>query len=98
MAQGIASLTKFVVKGEGSCIGGKHPDPTLDGFPKLAWMVWHPKHGNKVFTEDQAATVEDIALAVCETPDYEALAARFGTTHEHIAQAIEYAVRAKFLG
>ena len=60
-------------------------------------MVWHPKHGNKVFTEDQAATVEDIALAACETPDVVALAARFGTTAEHARQAIDYVLAAAFL-
>jgi hypothetical protein len=98
MAEGKASVAKFTVKGEGSCVGGKHPDPPLDKFPRLAWTVSHPRHGSKVFTEDQAAAVEDIALAACETPDYEALAARFGTTPEHVRQAIDYALSAGFLG
>jgi len=98
MSQGIVTLTKFVVQGDGSCVGGKHPDPPLDKFPRLAWMVSHPRHGSKVFTEDQAATVEDIAMTACETPDHEALAARFGTTAEHVRQAIDYALAAGFLG
>lgn len=84
--------------GNASCMGGKFPDPPLSGFSLLAWSVWHEKHGNQVFTEDGAASVQDIAIAACETPNYEALAARFGTTTEHVAQAIEYALRAKFLG
>ena len=98
MADGAATLTKFTVKGKGSCVGGKHPDLPLDQFPRLAWMVSHSRHGSKVFTEDQAASVEDIALAACETPDYEALAARFGTTADHIGEAVDYAVKAGFLG
>ncbi len=98
MADGKADLARFTITGTGSCVGGKHPDPPLDGFPKLAWMVSHPVHGSKVFTEDQKASVEDIAIAACETPDYEALASRFGTSAEHISQAVAYAVKAGFLG
>jgi hypothetical protein len=97
MATGTATLGRFAVKGDGSCIGGKHPDPPLDKFPKLAWAVWHPKHGNKVFTEDQAVTVEDIAIAACEVHDLDVLAARFKTTPEHARQAIEYALAAQYL-
>ena len=84
--------------GSASCLGGKHPDPPLHGMPLLGWQVWHEKHGNQVFTEDGAASVQDIAIAACETPNYEALASRFGTTPDHVSQAVEYAVRAKFLG
>ena len=58
-------------------------------------MAWS---GNKVHTEDGAASVEDVALALIETPDFAALAARFGTSEEHVAQAIAYAVKAGFLG
>ncbi len=83
--------------GEASCIGGKHPDPPLDKFPLLAWMVSHPKHGSKVFTEDGAASVEDIALDVAATPSYEALALKHGTTSEHVRQAIDYALAAGFI-
>lgn len=83
--------------GLASCVGGKHPDPLLDGFPLLGWQDPHPVHGKKVFTEDGAATVEDIAAAVCTVPDYEALARQFGTTAVHVSQAIEYALKPQFL-
>jgi|SRR5271157_1378994 len=92
------SLGSLKCVGAASCIGGKHPDPPLDAFPLLAWMVSHPRHGSKVFTEDGAASVEAIALDVAAMPSYEALAARHGTTAEHVRQAIEYALAAGFLG
>jgi len=91
------SLGSLKCVGTADCVGGKHPDPPLDGFPLLAWMVRHPKHGSKVFTEDNAASVEDIALAACYTPNYDALAEKFATTPEHVHQAIDYAVKAGFL-
>lgn len=98
MADGKASLAQYSIVGTATCVGGKHPDPPLDGFPKLVWMVSHPVHGSRVFTEDQAASVEQIALAACETPSFDAIAARFGTTHEHVSQAIAYALKAGYLG
>ncbi len=98
MADGKATVTKFTVKGDATCVGGRYPDHPLAGFPRLAWMAPHPAYGHKVFIDDQKATVEDIALAACETPDYEALAARFGTTTAHISDAIAYAVKVGFLG
>jgi len=88
------SLGGLKCVGTASCVGGKHPDPPLDAFPLLAWMVSHPRHGSKVFTEDGAASVEAIALDVATTPSYEVLAAEHGTTAEHVRQAIEYAVKA----
>ncbi len=93
-----AVLPKLKIVGAGSCIGGKHPEPPIDKHPLLAWMVSHPRHGSKVFTEDQAATVEDIAIAACETPNLDALAYKFGTTAEHVRQAVDYALAAHFLG
>ena len=98
MSASALHLGGLVCVGSASCIGGKHPDPPLDNFPLLAWMVSHPRHGSKVFTEDQAATVEDIALDVTATPSYEALAAKHSTTPEHVRQAIDYALAAGFLG
>ena len=98
MASGSISLQDLKVVGTGSCVGGKHPDPPIDKYPLLAWMVKHPRHESKVFTEDQAASVEDIAVAACETPNLDVLAARFGTTAEHVRQAVDYALAAHFLG
>ena len=83
--------------GLASCVGGKHPEPALDAYPLLGWMNDHPRHGRKVFTEDGAATVEEIALAACETPGLDILANRFGTTPAHVHQAIAYALKAQFL-
>jgi len=98
MADAEISLGTLKCVGTASCLGGKHPDPPLDAFPLLAWMVSHPRHGSKVFTEDGTASVEAIALDASTTSSYEALAAQHGTTPEHVRQAIEYALAAKFLG
>lgn len=83
--------------GKAECVGGKHPDPPLDKWPLLVWSPSHEQHGKNVFTEDGSATVEDIATAACETPNYEALAGRFHTTPEHVAQAVDYAFASGFL-
>jgi len=98
MADAAIDLGSLKCIGTADCIGGKHPDPPLDAFPLLAWMVSHPRHGSKVFTEDGAASVEQIGLDAATTPSYEALAVKHGTTAEHVRQAIEYALAAKFLG
>ncbi len=94
-----SAITLHTLKctGTADCVGGKHPDPPLDAFPLLAWMVKHPRHESKVFTEDGAASVEAIALDVVTTPDYQALAVKHGTTVEHVRQAVDYAVKAGFL-
>ncbi len=84
--------------GKANCVGGKHPDPPLDRWPLLAWMVNHPDHGSKVFTEDGRASVEQIALDIATMHDYEAVAAKYGTTPDHVAQAVDYAVAAGYLG
>lgn len=97
MAQGKADLHKYEVSGQGSCVGGTHPDPPLDKWPKLAWHPKHPVHGARVITEDGVASVEEIASAACETPNLDVLAERFHTSPEHVAQAIDYAVAAKYL-
>ncbi len=98
MPESSINLSGLKCVGTASCVGGKHPDPPLDKFPLLAWMVSHPRHGSKVFTEDGAASVEAIATQVATTPDYVALAKDHGTTVEHVRQAIDYALAAKFLG
>jgi hypothetical protein len=92
MASATVTTAPLHVVGKAECVGGKHPDPPLDDYPLLAWS------GKKVHTEDGRATVEDLAVAVAHTPDFAALAARFGTTDEHVAQAVAYAVKAGFLG
>ena len=87
------------VKGEGFCIGGRHPEPPIDKFPLLAWTHNHPKFGKMtVHLEDHKASVEDIAIAFAERPDFAAIATKFGTTEEHARQAVDYAVASSFLG
>jgi hypothetical protein len=87
------------VTGKGHCKGGVNPHPPFHDYPLLAWThLGHPQHGDNVFTEDQKASVHDIALAVAETPNHEAVAAKFGTTVEHVNQAVAYACKSGFLG
>ena len=97
MASADVNLTTLHCTGEAGCLGGKHPDPPLDAWPLLVWSPRHEAHGDLVFTEDGKASVEAVALAVAETPDYDALASRFGTTAEHVRQAVDYALAAGFL-
>lgn len=97
MASADVNLTTFHCTGKADCVGGKHPDPPLDTYPLLVWGPAHPTHGDKVGTEDGKATVEAIALALAESPDFDALAARFGTTPEHARQAVDYALAAGFM-
>lgn len=85
------------VTGEASCVGGKHPDPPLDKYPLLAWSVSHPEHGAKVFTEDGKASVESIAVEAAVSPSFQVVADKFSTTLDHVAQAVDYALRAGFL-
>lgn len=86
-------LTEDVVaRGEGRCEGGARPDPPIDRYPLLAWA------GGAVRTEDGRASVSEIAVAFAETPSLDALAARFGTTPHHAAQAMDYAIEAGFPG
>ena len=87
------------VTGKGHCKGGVNPHPPFHDYPLLAWTHHgHPVHGDDVFTEDQKASVHDIALACAETQDYETVAAKFGTTSKHVSQAVKYALVAGFLG
>jgi hypothetical protein len=67
------------------------PDPPIDAHPLLVWT------GGEVKTEDGKATAEDIGLAAMEMPDLDTLAKQFGTTPDHVSQAIDYAVKAGYL-
>jgi hypothetical protein len=98
MSESQVGISNVKCIGEASCLGGRNPEPPLDKFPLLAWGHGHSVHGSKVFTEDGATSVEDIAIAACETPDYEVLAANHRTTVEHVRQALDYAFAAGFLG
>lgn len=83
----------FACTGKAGCVGGIHEVPPIDSFPLLAWRGNHPKFGDKVFLCDQTASADEIALALAETPDISVLASRFGTTDEHVSQAIAYSVK-----
>ncbi len=78
--------------GSGGCVGGApEPNPPIHDFPLLVWS------DGQVRTEDGRTTVRDIARAYPDDPRIGTLAARFGTSHSHIAQAVQYAVKAGLL-
>jgi uncharacterized protein (DUF433 family) len=62
----------------------------LDGFPLLAYAP--DQHGPGVRTEDKGVLVSEIVAASADQPDHAALAARFGTTADHVKQALAYAL------
>lgn len=66
----------------------------LDDYPRLVYAPG--QHGPGIRTEDNGTAVEDIATAAAETPSYDALAARFNTTVDHVADAIRYAIDTGF--
>lgn len=67
----------------------------LDGFPLLAFAP--SQHGPGIRTEDKGVPVADIATEYAVNPDAEAVAAKFGTTAAHVAEAIRYAAAVKFV-
>lgn len=64
----------------------------LDGYPRLVYAP--AQHGREVRTEDHGVKVSDIVVAFAATPDPETVAAAFGTSPEHVAEAVRYAVEA----
>jgi len=62
----------------------------LDAYPLLAYAP--AQHGPGIRTEDKGIPVADIVAKVAELPSFDALAAHFGTTADHVAQALAYAV------
>lgn len=67
----------------------------LDGFPLLVHAPG--QHGPGIRTEDNGTPVEDLCLAAAENPNLDAVAARFGTTVNHLLQALDYAAKAGFV-
>lgn len=90
-------LDELKVSAHISCEGGIGPPIPIHHYPLLAWMPAHHVHGPSVFTEDQKVSVADIARAVPESPSFAALADRFGTTVEHVRQALDYAMECGLL-
>jgi hypothetical protein len=98
MAEMKVDFAGVTATGKGSCHGGVHPHPPFHDYHFLAWMhTGHPRHGMQVFLEDQTASVEEIATEFATTHDLAGTAAKFGTTEEHVQQAVAYALRAGFL-
>ncbi len=71
-------------------VGHKPGVERLDRWPLLvhAPSQWGPG----VRTEDHGIPVEDLAAAVAESPDYARIAHAFGTTADHVAQAVDYVI------
>jgi uncharacterized protein (DUF433 family) len=67
----------------------------LDGFPLLAFSP--SQYGPGVRTEDRGVPVEAIATEYAANPDAEAVAAKFGTTAAHVADALKYAHAVNFV-
>jgi hypothetical protein len=90
---------KLKIKGEAFCIGGQHPTQPIDKYPMLAWLYDHPKFGRMtVFLEDHSASVEQVALALVELHAFDAVAKKFGTSLDHVEQAVKYAEESGYMG
>jgi hypothetical protein len=97
LVHGHASITlaPACVVATGECVGGERLDPPLDGFPLLAHDPG--TFGKEVHTEDGRASVREIAIVFVHTLNAEAVAAKFGTTVDHVIQAVDYARKAGLL-
>lgn len=76
--------------GKGGCEGGFDPHPALRLFPYLSYVPGHPVHGNQVQTEDGRVSVTELGIASSLITDNQALADKYGTTIEHVRQALSY--------
>jgi hypothetical protein len=65
---------------------------SLAGYPLLVYAP--SQHGPGIRTEDNGTPVHDICVAFAEHPHPEAIAERFGTTPDHVAEAVRYAAEA----
>ncbi len=92
-AKAAIDLAKIALKASAAVLH-KPGAVMLDGYPHLVYAP--AQHGPGIRTENNGTKVEDIASAVSETPDYEILAARFGVTTDHVADAVRYAVAVGF--
>jgi hypothetical protein len=96
---GNVAIDKLKATGVGFSTGGKHPSPPLHGYSLLCWShAGHPKFGHGVFLEDGKASVEQVAKELTVNPNLDAITAKFGTSVEHVSQAVDYAVKAGTLG
>ncbi len=82
-------------KGKGECSGGVHAVPPIDEFPLLAWRGDDAKFGDSVFTSDYAASADEIMAELAKNGDIAVIADRFGTTQEHVVQAIAFMAKTR---
>jgi uncharacterized protein (DUF433 family) len=87
-------LKTVKVKGEVSILH-KPGAVKLDGYSLLAYAPG--QYGPGVRTEDKGVPVADIATEFAVNPNAEAVAAKFGTTAAHVADAIRYAAAVGFV-
>lgn len=67
----------------------------LDDYPRLVYAL--AQWGPGVRTEDKGVPVEDIARAVAGGASLDEAVAQFGTTPDHVADAVKYAQATGFL-
>ena len=92
---GQVTLESVRAVGFGTCVGGIVPNPSVDGFPLLVYAPAH--YGDDVYTEDGQVSVRAVAAAFIETLNPVVVAQKFGTTLDHVTEAVKYARKAGFL-
>lgn len=92
----LVTLENLKIVGTADCVGGLHPEPPIHDYSLLVYAP--AQYGVGVWTEDGKASVDQISAAIVELLTMEAVAARFGTTVDHVAQAVDYALKAGYLG
>lgn len=92
---GEVATERLKITGAAHAEPGSQPVPPIIDFPLLVWspLQW----GEDVYTEDGKASVAQIVQAMLKLLDFDAVAARFGTTTDHVEQALDYALRARDL-
>ncbi len=88
MSDANTPFSLIVCEGKGSCEGGGQPSPPIEKFPLLVYS------DGEVRTEDGKATVAEV---IKHLGSISMIAGHFGTTEEHIDQAICYAWRSGLL-
>jgi hypothetical protein len=98
------NLKSDAIRAEANLIAERHVQARrLEAYPLLVVAPLQESHAHPAFgredqvdhgpmlrTEDRGVPVADIAAAAGTTPDPGALAERFGTTAEHVRQALAY--------
>lgn len=96
MADAEIDLSKLVTVAGSASVLHKPGAVRLDDYPKLVFAP--TAYGPGIRTEDHGVKVEDIANAFAEmSGNAEIVAERFGTTLEHVADAVRYAAATGYL-